>query len=319
MSSKRESHSSLHSRLPVDPECIVMTDLVAENRRLSFADPNSPLENPVVDLDLPTGRVRYSLAFSACTNPFCKCRELKIWLRASGVRADAESVVSITFGTDSTEIKHSPGDRPLVDAFVQQCSSHDWQTFFQIFLGRKAECSEVPDGSTVQIQFPEDILANPSCLLAYKRVFAWSADVTFTFNGGAWMTLERYCTNPGCDCSEVLLDIIRRPGGGANLDSKGATLICLNTEDGTWRVNKEGAPNSPSPPELVDAFQRACPNWRDRFKRRQWVLVQLHQRAREATPQPSAPSGEPSPALKIGRNDRCLCGSGKKYKHCCGR
>jgi preprotein translocase subunit SecA len=22
---------------------------------------------------------------------------------------------------------------------------------------------------------------------------------------------------------------------------------------------------------------------------------------------------------KVGRNDPCLCGSGKKYKHCCGR
>ncbi|MDE6852061.1 MAG: SEC-C domain-containing protein, partial [Lachnospiraceae bacterium] len=22
---------------------------------------------------------------------------------------------------------------------------------------------------------------------------------------------------------------------------------------------------------------------------------------------------------KIGRNDPCPCGSGKKYKHCCGR
>jgi uncharacterized protein YecA (UPF0149 family) len=23
--------------------------------------------------------------------------------------------------------------------------------------------------------------------------------------------------------------------------------------------------------------------------------------------------------LKIGRNDPCRCGSGKKYKHCCGK
>ena len=23
-------------------------------------------------------------------------------------------------------------------------------------------------------------------------------------------------------------------------------------------------------------------------------------------------------AKKIGRNDKCSCGSGKKYKHCCG-
>jgi preprotein translocase subunit SecA len=25
----------------------------------------------------------------------------------------------------------------------------------------------------------------------------------------------------------------------------------------------------------------------------------------------------PIPTKKIGRNDKCLCGSGKKYKHCC--
>jgi hypothetical protein len=25
------------------------------------------------------------------------------------------------------------------------------------------------------------------------------------------------------------------------------------------------------------------------------------------------------PGAKIGRNDPCLCGSGKKYKHCCGQ
>jgi len=26
----------------------------------------------------------------------------------------------------------------------------------------------------------------------------------------------------------------------------------------------------------------------------------------------------PTQNKKIGRNDKCLCGSGKKYKHCCG-
>ncbi|TXK92027.1 hypothetical protein FVE24_02955, partial [Parageobacillus sp. SY1] len=24
-------------------------------------------------------------------------------------------------------------------------------------------------------------------------------------------------------------------------------------------------------------------------------------------------------AVRIGRNDPCICGSGKKYKHCCGK
>ena len=32
---------------------------------------------------------------------------------------------------------------------------------------------------------------------------------------------------------------------------------------------------------------------------------------------PAKPVGEKKP--KIGRNDPCPCGSGKKYKKCCGR
>ena len=29
--------------------------------------------------------------------------------------------------------------------------------------------------------------------------------------------------------------------------------------------------------------------------------------------------GNSAPKSEIGRNDPCLCGSGKKYKHCCGK
>jgi len=34
---------------------------------------------------------------------------------------------------------------------------------------------------------------------------------------------------------------------------------------------------------------------------------------------PVHPAARPAKALKIGRNDKCPCGSGKKYKFCCGR
>jgi len=38
-------------------------------------------------------------------------------------------------------------------------------------------------------------------------------------------------------------------------------------------------------------------------------------------PLPSVPSGEGSSRTKsrVGRNDPCPCGSGKKYKKCCGK
>jgi uncharacterized protein YecA (UPF0149 family) len=44
---------------------------------------------------------------------------------------------------------------------------------------------------------------------------------------------------------------------------------------------------------------------------------QLVARLRVAAPPPQWQM--PSPRRKIGRNERCYCGSGKKYKHCHGR
>ena len=39
------------------------------------------------------------------------------------------------------------------------------------------------------------------------------------------------------------------------------------------------------------------------------------ERANDEVPESDAPSSPP----KVGRNAPCLCGSGKKFKHCCGR
>jgi len=40
---------------------------------------------------------------------------------------------------------------------------------------------------------------------------------------------------------------------------------------------------------------------------------------KDAAPQAAAGRGEPVPDGKVGRNDPCPCGSGKKYKKCCGK
>jgi len=58
------------------------------------------------------------------------------------------------------------------------------------------------------------------------------------------------------------------------------------------RVEKKGAPSRPAPSPMVQVASRGetSPNKPARVKGR-----------------------------KIGRNEPCPCGSGKKYKHCCGK
>ncbi len=49
-------------------------------------------------------------------------------------------------------------------------------------------------------------------------------------------------------------------------------------------------------------------------------VIELHRFWLATQPKkPAAPAGSAMPVpLKIGRNDLCPCGSGRKYKHCCG-
>src|SRR5262249_12836445 len=41
--------------------------------------------------------------------------------------------------------------------------------------------------------------------------------------------------------------------------------------------------------------------------------------SRAAAPRPRAAPVQSDPPERIGRNESCPCGSGKKFKHCCGR
>ena len=41
--------------------------------------------------------------------------------------------------------------------------------------------------------------------------------------------------------------------------------------------------------------------------------------ARPLSPRPAAPAEGVLSEAKVGRNDPCPCGSGRKYKRCCGR
>jgi preprotein translocase subunit SecA len=52
------------------------------------------------------------------------------------------------------------------------------------------------------------------------------------------------------------------------------------------------------------------------------AMLRVSVQARPMQPRPAAPVRAKSPVVagkRVGRNDPCPCGSGKKYKHCCGK
>ena len=92
-----------------------------------------------------------------------------------------------------------------------------------------------------------------------------------------------------------------------------------------WKVSaSEG--DSPRK-QIVERFLSRPENRKELSRHRQRIGAVKAELARDRTSaspgsKPRTTAGGPSrnaPAHKVGRNDPCPCGSGKKHKRCCGR
>jgi uncharacterized protein len=69
-------------------------------------------------------------------------------------------------------------------------------------------------------------------------------------------------------------------------------------------------------PEQLEALTAASPG-----QIGPWIVTLNEWRLANCAPAPDVPTQHSSfaaPSSKVGRNDPCPCGSGKKYKKCCG-
>ncbi len=140
--------------------------------------------------------------------------------------------------------------------------------------------------------------------------------------------MEAYCNEPGCDCRRVFFNV------GSRRRQKIEAVIAYGWESKKFYANwlgfddtnvlkelKGPALNTTSPqtelaPALLREVRRVLQDkhYVDRLKR--------HYRMFKETVDNETADSEPAQVIsqpKIGRNDPCPCGSGKKYKKCCGK
>jgi hypothetical protein len=142
---------------------------------------------------------------------------------------------------------------------------------------------------------------------------------------GEYYLIEAYCNEQQCDCQRVFFNVFSLQR------QEVVAVIAYGWESpeyyAEWfgkndpaiiRDLKGPALNSAShQSELAPAFLEMI----------EWVLddkdylprIKRHYRMFKATIDGGDPQMPTSVATKVGRNDPCLCGSGKKYKRCCGK
>ena len=170
-----------------------------------------------------------------------------------------------------------------------------------------------------------------------------TATLTQPYDGipaGSYGFIEPYCPDPNCDCRRVMINVVeeKQPtkflasiGYGFDRQAQyaGPYLDPLNEQcpyaEALMRLVERTALNDPAyaarlkrhyalvKQAAVDpthpAYEQLCQAAESDDG---WVSVQaMEERIRNRATGPKRRS--------VGRNDPCPCGSGKKYKHCCGR
>ena len=135
--------------------------------------------------------------------------------------------------------------------------------------------------------------------------------VRLPVSGAAWSTWKRYCDAAGLSMGRAIIALIENElqavVGGAGEE---AVLAGRAAEELATRESHIAA--------REDDLEAAEERLRGRMERlRTWEgeLTTVEQRIRAASSQALRPK---EPSRKVGRNDRCPCGSGLKHKHCHG-
>ncbi len=140
---------------------------------------------------------------------------------------------------------------------------------------------------------------------------------SYTFN-------EAYCTEVGCDCRRVMLTVIsaadRQVEAVINFGWEKAAFYgrWMGTTDRKLIAELQGPLLNPGS-EGTDRAPAVLELFRQMMLRDKVYVERLASHYRMFRSEVAGVVGQEARVGKVGRNDLCPCGSGKKFKKCCGQ
>ncbi len=267
----------------------------------------------------------YEAMPAVCANPRCGCRNLLFEFR--GGKRDGEAPVSFWFDMAkgkterTTELAADPVAARLAGAldgaFGEEAAAdlQDW------FLAEKLHLVMTTPPDEIGIEELPD--ASGGRMVSFTEVFSFGLAVRFRLMGEVWAVDEQYCVRRGCDCAQVALNFLRLTESGRVRTGRITDPPALLYDHGSGRIEPQepGEPGSPDHKTLFNALKTEYPRFKNEVRLRHRLLQSLYLRKALAGNTAGLATDEAAPAIskpKTGRNDPCPCGSGKKYKRCCG-
>lgn len=121
----------------------------------------------------------------------------------------------------------------------------------------------------------------------------------YDIDGVTYEAMDFYCPTPSCPCGEVIIHFAASDGIASPAD----VIVHLS-----GKVDMDPGKGDALLGRLWDAYRRRHTNHVARLSQRYQTMKNVGERIVVK---------QPAVSHKVGRNEPCLCGSGKKYKKCC--
>ncbi|MEY3901336.1 MAG: motif [Pseudomonadota bacterium] len=250
-----------------------------------------------------------------CENPECKILHALI---LPTNEEDAE----ITFLVESKSVGFENCSNEFVARVSAQLTELDWSV-----IERYVRDLRNPDQCPYSDEQVFGILHNgpKRSVIGYHDVFPLSnivrsdevAEFTDEHLLSRSFVLDNYCVNPKCDCrgvhllwylsdSHVLTDLSRKIKIYLDLRSQNLEVEGVGEH---WDADI-------TPDKLLESLKSAPVDLMARFEERR-QLLRKKVATIDAQRKPLGAIAVQTVGRRWGRNEKCFCGSGKKYKHCC--
>jgi hypothetical protein len=221
---------------------------------------------------------------------------------------------SLVRGSDSTG---DPAFERLDRMVRTQFTDTDRQQLHEWFRVEKLELIHTTPPDKIDLKDLPD--ARSGVMIGFVDVFPCGLAFNFTFEGEHWAVDDQFCVQPDCTCSGTVLSFLKLVGrsGVPARQISDAPSIRYN-----YRTHKtEPLPDWPaaglSQSALLGALKAANPKFDEHLELRHLILQALYTRQELEQTRSRLRSLPAMRRPKIGRNDACPCGSGRKFKHCC--
>jgi hypothetical protein len=280
---------------------------------------------------VPDDGRRFLVIDSSCDDPDCTAIHLT-FVEIDERHQRVEGVRPFFVSIDADTWKVIPGDgltsakRRLVKPFLADLGEGDRAFLRARYDSDKGQARRVRSHTLSPGDVRSGMLVSYANIATGGQSVHYGGDLiglSFDYEGTTYVIEDLYCPNPDCDCRKATLHFsqVNKAAEMASLEH-GFTATWYFS--GRTKVEETPGCTKKAAREVLAAWLNHHPDLPDLFRDRYRQIMDIGRRSLAGTPIHRTDGLKPAQPLprserKIGRNAPCPCGSGLKYKRCCGR